>query len=299
MTEEEMKLNAEELLKKDEWYTILSNKNTNMYTGKGKPVIAQYNENETCVILVSEKEFAKEIASKYRVEKIDGENLVGKLKGKDTLAKFLSAAVSQSVKYVDYNSGKEDGFGAEIEYLMKLLGLEKVEATEFDEVIVEDFSNPYKISNERAGEILNHIFITSQDELVDAIENKENLAENCFVYNYIQTNLIKQAKENGSEEDSKYFENLEELLIKEIKRKLLEKPFYIFKSKENGEVVIKNESMYLLYTNRFKSISNYGYQEVHGRDGLLGLLNKYSILKFLITDGFNSAVTIDASKILL
>lgn len=299
MTEEEMKVKAEELLNKGEWYTLLSNKNTNMHLGKGKPVISQYNEDETCVLLVSEKEFARDIANKYRVEKIDGSTLIGKIKGKEEFVKFLSAASSKSVKFVDYNSGKEDGFGADISYLMKELGLEKVEVSDFDELVVEDFSNPYKISNERAAEILNHIFISVPEELVDAIANKENLAENCFVYNYIQTNLIKQARENGNEEDAKYFENLEDLLIKEIKRKLLDKPFYIFKNKENGEVLIQNECMYLLYTNRFKYISKYDYQEVHGRDALLGLLNKYSVLKFMITDGFNNPITIEANKILL
>ena len=299
MTEEEMKNKVNQLLEKNVWYTLLSNKNSNMVSGKGKPIIAQYSETDLCVLLFSNKEFAKEIAEKYRLEKIDGEVLVGKIEGKDKLVKYLSAADSKNVKYMDYNSGKEDSFGAEVKYLFKLLDAEKEEISEFEDLNIEDFSNPYKISNERAQEVLNHIFLGTVEEIENAFQNKENLAENCFVYSYVQTNLIKQAKDNGNEEDAKYFDNIEEMLQKEIKRKLLDKPFYIFKNKENGEVLLQNECMYLLYTNRFKYISKYEYQEVKGRDGLLGLLNRYSIRKFMITDGFNNPITIDASKILL
>lgn len=54
---------------------------------------------------------------------------------------------------------------------------------------------------------------------------------------------------------------------------------------EDGGVLVRNNSMYVLYTDLFKYMGQYGYRKIRGREELLQIAKEHEIERLIVTDG--------------
>lgn len=322
MTEQEAKNKVKEIYERDHWFILLSTTKANMLIGKSIPYVGQLEKGEGILFVFTSYEQAKEYVDTYKYEVLEGNYPIGRLEKEheyNSLRAIFNMALEMGVGKVDFNPCSEDAFGCNIDWFMSVNELERGEISvaiseeEFKEIQqnngqipmrinpidIFEFKNPYEISRERADVILHHIFAAEEGQtfssFCEMFLQEETLHENCFVMDYLKGKLIPMANEEKKEQDLQWFLQVSAVVQTAIWRRLFEHKLHVLTDLETGKLLTKNGAMYVMYTDLFKHMGQYGYKPVSDKMELLQLADEHDIERLIVTDGPHGMAMLEKS----
>lgn len=269
-------------------YILLSTVSANMIAGFSIPFVGQMEEGKI-LFLFSDIYYAKQYCEINGYEVLDGVYPLSKIDKNNVqinLEMVVKIAAHMGITHIDFNPCHEtDAFGVLIPWMQKVLGYDlnnisvimsqkemkkmmdenegKVKAPlRFNPMPIWNFSNPYVISDERKKEIdsiplKNEITV---GEFVDVLKFMP-LNELIYLSEVINRRLFRKAKEDGNAADEKLFGRLFGVLDQVIIHALTK--LELFTLLDNGETFINQGKVaYILYTDRFKYMGDYRYNEI-------------------------------------
>jgi hypothetical protein len=288
-SDEAIKL-AKRILEIDQIYMLLSTRNANMIKGVSIPYVCQLENNSKGILLFSNENYAREYIEKHHFEILDGVYPIGVVDKTDKvngLHTILGTANVAKVDFLDFNAGFNDNsFGCSISWFMEVNKLSNemsmlLSKDELDKLMMEnsrnipirfnpikilDFDNKYILDRDSSKAILQNVFEGGSFEEQFSIFSKESLFECCHTMDYLYTQMIPMAEKNNKVEDVKYFKAVGKTLEIVIKGKLSEaKQLYTLADTETNKIIIKNDVVYIIYTDRYKYMGQYKYIPLEAR----------------------------------
>lgn len=151
-----------------------------------------------------------------------------------------------------------------------------------------DFSK--KIAPSRANELVGMVFKPNTDAMdyYDDFTDKMNIHEDVFLHTQIAGVFLPKAINDENVNDVKYFKSVDRVLLTAIKDRLRkEENLYTLMIPDTDKLYIKQNSLYVLYTDAHKDFGEYTYRPLSGIEEL----NEYIILnqieQIIVTDGPN------------
>ncbi len=312
MTENEAKVRAQEVYAKDELFILLSITRANMEVGKSVPYVGMLKNGETILFLFTSYEYAKQYVDKCGYEVLDGVYTIGTVEKNhkfNNLYTIFNIAAQMGIKKVDINPLTEEAFGCNIDWFMAVNGLEKEALSvvlsedelakvknnngqvpvRMNPVDIYQYSNPYMVSPERAEVILHHVFEADPEKPFEEFEklflNEQTLHENCFVADYINTKMIPAAQQREKENDVQWFKMVNRVIQKTVWNRLSEQELYTLTDRQTGELYLKNNCMYVVYTDLFKYMGRLDYQKINSKEEVLQMAREHGVEMLVVTDG--------------
>ncbi len=322
MTEQEAKNKVKEIYARDHWFILLSTTRANMMIGKSVPYIGKLEAGEGIMFVFTTYDQAKEYVDTYKYEVLEGNYPIGRIEKENelnSLHAIFNMALEMGVGKVDFNPCSEDAFGCNIEWFMAVNELDQDEISvaiseeEFNEIQqnngqiplrinpidIYEFNNPYEVSRERADVILHHIFAAEEGQtfssFCEMFLQEETLHENCFVMDYLKGKLIPMANQEKKEEDLQWFLQVSAVVQTAIWRRLFEHKLFVLTDLQTGAVLTKKGAMYVMYTDLFRHMGQYGYKPISGKMELLQLADEHDIEHLIVTDGPHGMAMLEKS----
>lgn len=322
MTENEAKKIVQDIYAKEALFVMLSVARANMMSGKSVPYIGKKESGETSLFVFTSYERAKSCMDECGYEVLDGVYTIGRIEKTDkyrNLHAMFSIALAMGVAHVEFDMGSEDSFGCSIRWFLqandlkqdavsvllseeemkKVMGNEMGIPARMNPVDIYEFSNPYKVSEERASAIIHHIFTAEEGatygEFYDTFYEKETLHENCFVANYLNTKLIPMAMQKEKPEDVEGFRKVNSVIQLAVWNRLFEQGVFTLTDRETGELYVNDNSIYVLYTDLFKYMGKFNYSKLNSRNDLLQLIKEHEAERLVVTDGPYGMIVIEKS----
>lgn len=289
---EEVAINTLNKYVEGDLYILLSTVSANMMGGFSIPFVGQMEDGKI-LFLFSDLEYARKYCDVNGYEVLDGVYPLSKIDKNNpqtNLEMVVKIAAHLGVTHIDFNPCHEtDAFGVLIPWMQKVLGYDlnnisvimsqeemkrimdenggKVKAPlRFNPMQILDFSNPYFVAPERRKEIdeIPLDFEITVGGFVDVIKYMP-LNELIYLSEVINRRYIRKAKEENNAAGEKMFCNLYGVLDQVIIHALTK--LQVFTLLDNGETYINQGKVaYVLYTDRFKYMGDYRYQEIELRD---------------------------------
>lgn len=301
---------AKKLYEQDELYILLSITNANMISGQSVPYIGALQDGQRILFVFTSYTYAKAYIDRCGYEVLDGIYTIGKIDKNDSynsLYEICNTALHMGVQLMDINPGTEDAFGCQIPWFMQTNGLEPKEVSvmlskeemehinngggqvplRMNPMKIVDFQDSFQIDDSRANEILQHIFNGGDTvgEMKTTFREKESLHENCFVMDYLNTKMMPMAQNQGKSDDVAYFQQVNALLQQVVWERLGEHTLYTLVDNATGNLMVRNQSLYAIYTDRYKYMGQFGYKELSGREELEQLMERTNAQRIVVTDG--------------
>lgn len=304
----------------DKLYILLSVKQADMIRGVSIPYVGMMQDGNKILFIFSSYEFAKEYINKNGYEKLDEIYTIGAIEKNhkyNSLENICNFALNMGISRIDFDATTSEVFGCEIRWFMKSnqmtvaplsMLLSEKECNNiinkndtkiqmnFNQLPIEGFSNPYLVTEKRRTEVLRHVFNGSNvDEYILNFHNNESLVENCFVMDFMNSKMIPQARHDGKQNDVDYFTAVSTILSAVIKEKVvLLKNLYTLKNNQSNEIYVRNNSAYLVYTDRFKYMGSFEYVHLNKIDDFLEFVALNNIQNIIVTDGPNYIAILEA-----
>ncbi len=310
MNETEGRIIAQEWYNKDEAYIMLSVTKANMITGQSVPYVGRLEDGSGILFVFDSYEGARHYMDRCHYEVLDNTYTIARILKEDennNLYSVFNTALQLGIDKVDFNPGMENVFGCNISWFFEVNNLSVSEVSmllskeeyermlnnnekpmlRFNQLPIYGFEPRYMVSDERAKEILGHVFaeVETYGELQEIFLNQESLHENCFVADYINTRMIPSAQQENKQEHVEWFRNVDYALGVVVWNRLFEQPVYTLTDRQSGELMIRNESMYVIYTDMYKYMGQFGYRRLDGKDELMELVKAHGIKRLVVTDG--------------
>lgn len=310
ISEEEALHRTKTIYTNEELYIILSTKRANLLKGVSIPYVCQLPQNnQTGIILFSKKEYARKYIENNNFEILDGIYPIGSISTNDNyhgLNTIINIANALKIQFLDYNPGFDDNtLGCMIPWFMSvnhidpevsiLMSQEQFENIQkdsgniplnFNPIPIVDFQDDYALTEETSKGILSHVFECDTSEKAFLIFSKESLFECCHTADYICTRMIPMAEEQKKTDDVSYFQSVMSILQMVIIGKLGEQEkLYTLRNRDTNEIVMQNGIAYILYTDRYKYMGQFDYEELPKEKPLEWLKEKCGTKKFMVTDG--------------
>ncbi len=258
-----------ELYNMDSLYIILTNGIADFERGLSIPMVLMPKEEQKVILIFSDYEKAKKYVTVKRPMMVDGVLPIGEIKKSDNLNNIdviCANAMALGITAIDFDIDDENGFGCKLPYFMQLNKMsgqgqiifskeemEKIKENNgkftprFNAMHIVDFTNPYSLSKERAGEVMEKILADGGIEW--AVDNAA-VHELCYAANQLMFKTVQEEKESTQEAD-KY-----KSVVNEINELIFNKlagldKWYTLTDKETGEIYTKNGAVYLIYTPRY------------------------------------------------
>lgn len=299
---------AKRILELDHIYILLSTRNANMIKGVSIPYVCQLEDNSKEILLFSNEIYAREYIEKHQFEILDGLYPIGVVEKIDKingLHTILGTANVAKVDFLDFNAGFNDNsFGCSISWFMKinklsnemsmLLSKDELEKQiaensgnipiRFNPIKIHNFDNKYVLDHDSSKAILQKVFEGESFEEQFTIFSKESLFACCHTMDYLYTQMIPMAEKDNKAEDVMYFKAATKTLEIVIKGKLSETTqLFTLANPETNEIIVKNDVVYILYTDRYKYMGQYKYIPLG--TSIEKLLEQMGVAKVMVTDG--------------
>jgi len=299
---------AKRILGLDQIYILLSTRNANMLKGISIPYICQLENRSKGIILFSKETYAREYIEMHQFEILDCVYPIGVLEKADKLNglyTIMGTANAAKVDFLDFNPGfNDDSLGCSISWFMNInklsseisMLLSKQDLNKmlrensdniqlrFNPIKISDFDNKYILDSDTSKVILKKVFEGDSLEEQFTIFSNESLFECCHTMDYLYTRMIPIAEKDNKIEDVKYFKAVAEKLELVIKVKLSEmKQLFTLANAETNEIIIKNDAVYIIYTDRYKYMGQYKYMPLE--KSLERFLEQVGVAMAIVTDG--------------
>lgn len=326
-TAEETEKNANERAKSltdaDELYILLSVSKANMLEGYSFPYVGNLGEGKLTLYLFSTYELARQFVVGSDYEVLDGIHPIGKLAKNDQFCTLVNTLIiARKIMNVSHFCIDEKESYDIAEFLETLnikeyqvrFHLTNQEAEQakandgktppqmprrFNPVQIDRFTNPFAIPEERRKELLESLFVkegSSREESLRTFVERQSLTENCFVLTVLFLNYMPQAEKAGKQDDLKYFAEVRHMLSMVVWMKLKsEKRLFTLVDPQTKKPIIHNESMCVLYSERFKYIQgNCEYKQLSCIEEIMQTVAENN-LKAVVIDGITTTAVIDAA----
>lgn len=323
MTEQEAILTAQSIFNSQDLYIMLSVKQADMTNGSSVPYIGAIENGEKILFVFTSYEKAKSYIDKIGYEILDNVYPIAKIDTEDKYRNFYqicNTAVNMGIHNIDIDPTTEGAFCCKILWMLNVNGKEPEQASillsreeaesimknnngqvplRMNSMPVMNFTNPFKITEDRANELFQHIFNGGETvgDYMNNFYNNETIVENCFLCDYINSRFIPSVQEQGKKDDLAYFVQVSKILEKVIWNRVFEHKLYTITDKSTGKPTINNQSMYLMYTDRFKYTGNYIYQEISDKETVMKFIEENNIHRVVVTDGPNFIAVINEDVI--
>ena len=304
MDEKDLKLLANKLYKDDDVYILLSTRSANMFTGESTPYIGLMKDGRKILLVFTTYENAKEYVDSHGYEVLDGVYPIAKIDRWDkyrNLYEICNIALQMGVELMDVDPGSEQAVGFEIAWFMKANFLRPKEASiiltkaemenlggqiplRMNMMPILGFTDKYVISDERKKEIMGHIYAPNP---YLTLMDDETLHENCFLMDVLNTEIMPKEKAEGNP-DMEYFYRTNVWLMQIVWDKLANSDIFVAVENDTKTVHIKDDSLYVLYTDRYKYMAPYEYRRMNGREELVQVIVASGVNKIVVTDGPHS-----------
>ncbi|MBO4806520.1 MAG: hypothetical protein J5554_10800 [Paludibacteraceae bacterium] len=313
---------AKNLIEAEELYVLLSISKANMLEGFSFPYIGNLGEGKLTLYLFSTLDLAKQFVLGSDYEVLDGVYPIGKLEKKDQFSTLINTLIIAK-KIMNVSHFDIDGVASydiaefleknEIKEYQVKIHLTNQEAEQakasngqnppqlprrFNPIRITNFHNRFAIPEERRKELSDSLFVKegqTREECLNTYVNGQTLTENCFMLTILFLSFMPQAEKAKNETDLKYFAGIRHMLSMVIWMKLkAEKKLYTLVDPQTKKPIIHNESMCVLYTDRFKYIQgNCEYKELAGIEEIKQIVAENN-LKSVVVDGITTTAVLDA-----
>lgn len=322
VAEEDIWEKAKKLIEAEELYVLLSVSKANMIEGFSFPYVGNLGDGKLTLYLFSTNELAKQFVLGSDYEVLDGIYPIGKLDKKDQFSTLINTLIiSKKIMNVGYFD--IDGTSYDIaeflekneikEYQVKIhltnQEAEQAKASNgqkppqlprrFNPIQIVNFNNRFAIPEDRRKELCDSLFVKegqSREDCLNTYMNGQTLTENCFMLTVLFLSYMPQAEKAKNENDLKYFAGIRHMLSMVIWMKLkAEKKLYTLVDPQTKKPILHNESMCVLYTDRFKYIQgNCEYKELNGCEEIKQHIAENN-LKSVVVDGITTTAVLDAN----
>ncbi len=157
------------------------------------------------------------------------------------------------------------------------------------------------ISEKRKDEIKKHVFFGGETvgEQYNTFLNMENINENCYLFETISGSMIPKAFSEKKYDYMNFFENILDILSRCIYKRLFDEKNLFLLYEKNDTLLIKNNRVYLAYTDFYKDKCDYIYKRINNEQDFYALIKNFQLDGIVVTDGPNYIVPIDFRDILL
>lgn len=319
ITQEEALMRIKYFAERETLYFIISFKQANMHQSYSVPYIAQAEDGKKGLICFTKEAYARAFIEAHHFEILDGVYPIGVSHKEDrgcNLKSILNIARAMAIDFIDCNVGAEDHtLGCDLRYFLEqaqmldevsiLLSekeMERIEKGEggnvllrFNPMPILNYTNPYELTKEEAKLLLKTTFDQKDAAAYKAYFTEEQtLSENCYIMDYIQTSMIPHAQEQNKRSDIQYFLAVSKILSDVIKEKILnEKNVYTLLDPATGAPYVRNECVYILYTDRFKYMGQFQYKKLEGDRAVWDLLDNVDAKQAVVTDGPHGMAVIE------
>ncbi|MCR5031574.1 MAG: hypothetical protein K6A92_01795 [Lachnospiraceae bacterium] len=321
MTETEAQELAKRYYNEPELYILLAPEAANMATGISVPLIGVMKGELRLIFLFTSKELARNYIDSKELDTPDGIYTIAAIQ-KDHelfgLHAVCNGALAIKVEGICFNDGQPDALALPIPLFLQINGLrpepfkmlmakEQAEALKakgdkpqvhMNPMSICDFTNPYRISDERKEELMNLLLADrSEESMQQALTDACELWENCYQFATLQLKHIQKAQRDFDAKGLDRFNRLAGLLQDTIFSKLLALScVFTLKDDDTGLFYIKNNACYLLYTDRYKYAAPQSYIPLYNLEGFAGFLKRNGIERVIVTDGPHDIALISAAK---
>lgn len=295
--------NAEKL------YLLLSVKQANMLNGVSVPYICEKNDRKSLLVF-SSLDWAKEYMDKYDYEILEKIYPIGCIK-KGHNYYNLQAICNEAVQCGVDDITFDDLFTSqtftcsirnfmesnqwEIQVVDKNMREEEYSKNSLTPMPIIGFQSPYELSEEHIKAVLTTVFdCKTMEEFMETFDAKESVFDNCYVMNYIHTQMIPIAKRAEKQEDITYFRKVSQLLGVVIMDKIKGcQNLHTLKDPRTNGLYIKDGSAYLLYTDLYKYMGEFEYQKIDSFEEWIDMIRDKEIEHVVITDGPHGLAVIE------
>lgn len=301
MDEKDLKLMANKLYKDDDVYILLSTRNANMFTGESQPYMGMLKDGRKILLVFTTYEYARKYVDSHGYEVLEGVYPIARIDRWDkyrNLYEICNTALQMGVELMDVDPGSEQAVGFEIAWFMKVnflrpkeasVLLTKAEMENLDGKIplrmnmmpILDFKSPFIISEERKKEILSHIY--AENPYMMLMEN-ETLHENCYLMDVLNTEIMPKEKSEGNPNMDQFY-RINVWIMQIIWDKLANSNLFVAVENDTKEVHVKNDSLYVIYTDFYKYMAPYEYRRVNDRTELVQIIIASGVEKIVVTSG--------------
>lgn len=315
---------AQNLFEADQIYILLTEVGADMIHGYSYPYIGKGEKNRKSLYIFTTEELAKKHAENIPCEILDGIYPIGKLDNKDkftNLPNTLSIALNLGINYAVLDSTKV----FPIEWFFRVNNKNKIEATimttrneaeqlrrgqlkqsqipmRFNPIHHSKFSNPYFLTDERKNQLCNSIFSTkkiTEEQQRDVFMATQTLHENCILLSLLLSHFMPKAQANKNSEEFNYYVGIRAILSSVIWEKLQrEEKLFVACDRKTGKIYIHNDSIYILYTDRFKYQGELKYRQLSNTDEIATLIKDNKLKAIVATDGPFAIGVIEAKTII-
>ena len=313
MDEKDLKLMANKLYKDDDVYILLSTRNANMFTGESQPYMGMLKDGRKILLVFTTYEYARKYVDSHGYEVLEGVYPIARIDRWDqyrNLYEICNTALQMGVELMDVDPGSEQAVGFEIAWFMKVnflrpkeasVLLTKAEMENLDGKIplrmnmmpILDFKDPYIISEERKKEIISHIY--AENPYIQLMEN-ETLHENCYLMDVLNTEIMPKEKSEGNPNMDQFY-RINVWIMQIIWDKLANADIYVAVNKDTKEVYIKDNSLYVLYTDFYKYMAPHEQRRLNNREELVQTIIATGVNKIIVTDGPHSIAWLELKYI--
>ncbi|SDP13605.1 hypothetical protein SAMN05216347_10613 [Streptococcus equinus] len=318
--EERMERIAREIADLSEVYVILSTSQADMQNGLSIPFVGIHKESKILFFFDS-YEKAKNYLDKNGYEVLEGIHAIGKLTKDSPLHSFqnvLNIAWGLGVDWFEFNPMEPDANGFNIGWFLQEMNLmteltvlasgdkikEQMEngdtsiSLHFNPIPIVDFKNPFAISEEREKQLQQGIFADHGDfsETIVYYCEQCSLCETCYLVEFLNLVILPKAREMQKEDDLKYFDYIRSIIQIAIEVTLPSQKLFVLKDRESQEVLIKNNNLYVLYTDLFKYMGHYDYQAVTLAE-VAEIIREKGVENICVTNGPGPVALISAKGI--
>lgn len=313
MDERDFKLIANKLYKDDDVYILLSTKSANMFTGESTPYIGLMKDGRKILLVFTTFENAREYMDSHSYEVLGGVYPIARVDRWDkyrNLYEICNTALQMGVELMDVDPGTEQAVGFEIAWFMKANFLRPKEASivltkeemaqptsqiklRMNMMPILDFKDPYIISEERKKEIISHIY--SEKPYIQLMES-ETLHENCFLMDVLNTEIMPKEKAEGNPNMEQFY-RINVWLMQIIWDKLLDSDIFVAVDKDTKKVHVKDNSLYVIYTDLYKYMAPHEYRRLNNREELVQVIIASGVNKIIVTDGPHSIAWLELKYI--
>ena len=309
MEEKDLKLLANQLYKDNDVYILLSTRSANMFTGESMPYVGLMNDGRKILLVFTTYENARQYVDSHGYEVLDGVYPIALIDRWDkyrNLYEICNIALQLGVELMEVDPGSNQAVGFEIAWFMKANFLSPKEASivltkeelaqptsqiklRMNMMPILDFKDPYIISEERKKEIISHIYAENP---YMAITENETLHENCFLMDVLNTEIMTKEKAEGNPNMEQFY-RINVWIMQIIWDKLANSNLFVAVESDTKEVHIKDESLYVIYTDFYKYMAPYEYRRVNDRAELVQIIISTGVKKIVVTSGPHKIAWLD------
>lgn len=294
---------AQECYQAMELYVFLSVTQADMVHGFSVPYIGTNAEKKNMLFLFTSHRLAKQFIAKGGYEVLDNILPLGKVENHHdgALGDICLGALNAGATHIAFDYLSRDSYEFPLASFLEANDLSaKPGLVPMKRIHILDFHDDYVISDKRAEQLLEHVFrVNSIQEAKLTFLTMESLHESCFVSDHLNKRMIPMAERRNKEQDIRYLNFVDSILSNSIWRKLEWEPNLYLLINENRQPYIRDGSIFVTYTDRYKYMGEYSYRKLSGQEEIADLVRSDSIQYVTISDGVHYVAKIPRRSVML